>query len=298
MKSEPPFSSKSKAHAQWVKNSDAHELLFSPGVKRYLFSSCSRTFVKSRVFRKPTFRPPFRHVQRSRSGLRWKSAFFQKEEFRSPFHLYVQRSCFRAVVKIQGSLTVLQHHRWKAGYSESWLYGHLFSTVQGSLGLWWKSTFFQKDDYLTYMVKDPASGLWVKKSFFSHSSRTLAERWLMESRLSVTSFATVKGSPLRTVVKKYLFQKNRLPVTFSSVCSRILMQDNIGETLAFGKTTFRPPFSPMFKNPASGLYRWKLYTFPRRDGAGWWSSATRNFRPLAPGTLRTGERHWYWYLHI
>jgi hypothetical protein len=63
-------------------------------------------------------------------------------------------------------------------------------------------------------------------------------------------FSTVQGSSLRTVVKK--FKKDDFQSPFH-LCSRILIQDcgekanfhpffsNINETLAFGKTTFRPP---------------------------------------------------------
>jgi hypothetical protein len=45
-------------------NSDftALERLISPGMKSYLFSHCSRTLVKSQLFKKDDFQPPFQGI--------------------------------------------------------------------------------------------------------------------------------------------------------------------------------------------------------------------------------------------
>jgi hypothetical protein len=50
--------------AQSASDSTGHEQLFSAGVKRYLFSHCLRRMVKSWLFRKLFFQPPFSQFSR------------------------------------------------------------------------------------------------------------------------------------------------------------------------------------------------------------------------------------------
>jgi hypothetical protein len=115
---------------QFASDSITDELLFSPGVKRFLFSHCSRKLVKSRFFRKVTFRSPFSQYSRNQPPIfpcyysswgrflehwrkgGWKVTFLKKPAFHQLFFKNGWKGTFSTQVKTTCSWAVELEADW------------------------------------------------------------------------------------------------------------------------------------------------------------------------------------------